>query len=210
MTHDPETSDLVEGDKAVDPVDHSTAATPESRRPPNDCSDTSVYRPVNHLGATATMPAPLVDSVGEMAELRRKTSELESSYRQALGERDLAKELAGRPLVPGASSQLIKLWSENLVVSEEGGVYQVSSRDGRTVSEAVADWLSQPEYAHFCRPESKGGTSPPGVNRSALEAPTSSRPLNLGEEVLLRWRDSMASRTATSFLPAGISRIKTK
>lgn len=133
------------------------------------------------------------DHARELADRERKAAEWESAFKSALRERELATQLAGRPLLPGAASQLIKLWRDEFEVVADSGSHHVRSRDGRTVEQAVGEWLSAPEYAHFRQPMTRGGTSARGSNpagapgRSAAASP----PKTLGEAVLQRWRESM-------------------
>ncbi|MEO6808393.1 MAG: hypothetical protein ABI353_04705, partial [Isosphaeraceae bacterium] len=108
------------------------------------------------LQASSLVPEP--GNAEESAALAKSDS-WERAFKETLRERELAKALAGRPLVPGGAEQLIKLWRDDFDVIEEGGEFKVSGRDGRRVSEAVAERLSSPEYAHFCPPTSRGGTA---------------------------------------------------
>ncbi len=140
----------------------------------------------------------------EVADREKQIQEREAAYRSAVRDRELAVALAGRPLVPGATSQLLKLWREELDVFEEDGRCRVASRDGRSVAQAVGDWLSSPEYAHFCQPPSRGGTAVPGANRPAT-AGAAAIPRTLGEALLRRWQESSA-RPDPSTAPVGLGR----
>lgn len=95
----------------------------------------------------------------EESAARARAEGWERAFKETLRERELAKALAGRPLVPGGAEQLIKLWRDDFDVIEQEGEFKVSARDGRQVGQAVAERLSSPEYAHFCPPTSKGGTA---------------------------------------------------
>jgi hypothetical protein len=129
----------------------------------------------------------------EIAAREHKVVELERVYKAALRDRELATALVGKPLVPGAAAQLIKLWRDDFEVVDEDGEIRILARDGRGVDQAVADRLNGPDFAHFCLPSSRGGTGARGQNRSASAAPTPAPPKTLGEAVLQRWRES-ASR----------------
>jgi hypothetical protein len=141
----------------------------------------------------------------EIAAREQKAAELERAYKAALRDRELATALIGKPLVPGAASQLIKLWRDDFEVVDEDGEIQVVARDGRGVDQAVLDRLNGPEFAHFCLPSSRGGTGAKGQNRSASTAPPPAAPKTLGEAVLLNWRES-AARPQASPTPAGWGR----
>lgn len=138
----------------------------------------------------------------ELADREQQLRDREAAYQSALRDRELAIALAGRPLVPGAGSQLLKLWREELTVIEDGDHCRVASRDGRSVAEAVDDWLSSPEYAHFCQAPSQGGAAIAGTNRpSTTSQSDSSR--TLGEAILRRWREAVIERNSSS-APVGL------
>ena len=141
----------------------------------------------------------------EIAAREQKATELERAYKAALRDRELATSLVGKPLVPGAAAQLIKLWRDDFEVVDEDGEIRVLARDGRGIDQAVAERLAGPEFAHFCLPSSRGGTGAKGQNRSASSAPTPAAPRTLGEAVLLQWREA-ASRPQASPTPTGWGR----
>jgi hypothetical protein len=142
----------------------------------------------------------------ELADRDRKVTELESAYRRALRDRELATTLAGRPLVSGAAGQLIKLWSDDLDVYEESGEYKVVSRDGRPVGQWVAERLGGPEFAHFCLPSSRGGSGARGLSQSGAAARVAPASLTLGEAIISQWRESAAASVAPTLGPAGWGR----
>ena len=142
---------------------------------------------------------------GELASRDRRLVELERTCRSAVRDRELATALAGRPLVSGAASQLLKLLRDDLDVYEEDGGYKVAAKDGRTVSQAVNQWLASPEFSHFCLPTSRGGTGARGANRPVADAaPTG--PKNLGEAAVMKWREAAASRPDNLLKPIGLRR----
>ena len=141
----------------------------------------------------------------EIATREQKATELERAYKAALRDRELATSLVGKPLVPGAAAQLIKLWRDDFEVFDEDGEIRILARDGRGVDQAVAERLAGPEFAHFCLPSSRGGTGARGQNRSASPAPTPAGPRTLGEAVILQWRET-ASRPQASPIPTGWGR----
>ncbi|QDV38274.1 hypothetical protein [Tautonia plasticadhaerens] len=142
----------------------------------------------------------------ELSRLAKKAERWEGAFKAALKEKELAAALAGRPLVPGAAAQLIKLWREELSVVDEADGPRVAARDGRPVAEAVASWLSGPEYAHFSRAGSRGGTAPPGDSRSSATGPQPSPPRTLGEAVLDRWREAAQAARRDPAAPIGLGR----
>jgi hypothetical protein len=141
----------------------------------------------------------------EIAARDQRVAELERACRSAMRDRELATALAGKPLVPGAVAQLIKLWRDDFDVYEEGGEYRVTAREGRAVGQAVAERLSSPEYAHFCLPSSRGGAGARDANRPAT-AVAGNAPRNLGEAVLVDWRKGAAARSSDLAKPIGLGR----
>ncbi len=133
----------------------------------------------------------------ELAARDRRLSDLEASYRKAIGDRELATALTGKSLVPGAASQLIKLWRDELDVYEESGEFRVSARDGRTLDLWVADRLGGPDYAHFCLPTTRGGVKAKGLSQASATDERSSAARTLGEAVVSQWRESAASRASS-------------
>jgi hypothetical protein len=141
----------------------------------------------------------------ELALRETKVASLETRFRETLRERELATALAGRPLVAGAATQLIKLWRDDFDVYEERGEYRVSSNDGRNVAKAVADRLASPEYAHFCLPTSRGGPPSGELARTATSSNPTASPKTLGEAILTQWRD-MTTRSQQPSGPFGLGR----
>jgi hypothetical protein len=141
----------------------------------------------------------------EIRDRDQRAAELARAYKAVLLDRELATALAGKPLVPGAAAQLIKLWRDDFEVVDENGEIQVLTKDGLRVDQAVLDRLNGPDFAHFCLPSSRGGTGAKGQNRSASVAPGPASPKTLGEAVLLQWRES-ASRSQASPSPSGWGR----
>ena len=152
-------------------------------------SPTGIDAPAEPSGAALAREAAFL---GEIAAKDRKAAELDRAYKEALLDRELATALVGKPLVPGAASQLIRLWRDEFEAIDEGGSIRVLARDGRAVEQAVADRLAGPDFAHFCLPSSRGGTGTKGQNRSAVTSPTPAAPRTLGEAVLMRWREAAA------------------
>lgn len=140
-----------------------------------------------------------------LADLDRKVEHWQGAYKAAVRDRELATALAGRPLVPGAASQLVRLWRDELDVIEEDGKVRVVARDGRPLQKAVADWISSPEFAHFRAPASRGGTRPPAEARGPANPSTPAGPRTLGENVLQQWRATSSGPTSPS-TPVGLGR----
>ena len=140
----------------------------------------------------------------ELAERDRKAADWERAFRSALRDREVATALVGKPLVAGAAAQLMKLWREEFDVYEDAGEFKVADRQGRPAAKAVDAWLSGPDFAHFCRPSSQGGTAVRGGGRPATP-PAAPAPKTLGEAALLRWQEA-ATRPAGPSAPIGLGR----
>jgi hypothetical protein len=132
----------------------------------------------------------------ELAARDRRVVDLESSYRKALRDRELAMALAGKPLVAGAAGQLIALWRDDFDVYEESGETKVAARDGRTVAQWVADRLKRDDHAHFCLPSSRGGSGAKGLSQSGPTGGAAPAAKTLGEAVISQWRESDSARVA--------------
>jgi hypothetical protein len=142
----------------------------------------------------------------EIASRDRRVAELEQSCKSAVRDRELATALAGKSLVAGAASQLIKLWREEFDAYEEGGAYKVAAKDGRTVGQVVNEWLASPEYSHFCLPTSRGGAGARDANRPSGNSASQNSPKNLGEAIVMRWREETVARPNNLLKPIGLRR----
>lgn len=142
----------------------------------------------------------------ELSEAARRAGALEASYKAALLDRELATALAGRALVPGAASQLIRLWRDAFEVVDDDGAIRVVSREGRDVDRAVGDRLASPEFAHFCLPTSRGGTARRGPSRAGTPAQTPAAPRTLGEAVVRQWREATPADPGLVDRPTGWGR----
>jgi hypothetical protein len=142
----------------------------------------------------------------EIASRDRRVAELEQSCKSAVRDRELATALAGKSLVAGAASQLIKLWREEFDAYEEGGAYKVTAKDGRTVGQVVNEWLASPEYSHFCLPTSRGGAGARDANRPSGNSASQNAPQNLGEAIVMRWREETVARPNNLLKPIGLRR----
>jgi hypothetical protein len=171
-------------------------------------------------GPTEATPGPRADLEATLREqqeahreavarLEARADALQRAYRGAIKERELATALAGRPLVAGGASQLIRLLRDEVDVVEEDGRFRVVTRDGRPLARAMADWLASEEYAHFCRPSPRVGTAVPGVGvqRAAAAPAAAPPPRTLGEAAVQSWRESSSQQQAAGgSRPIGLHR----
>jgi hypothetical protein len=141
----------------------------------------------------------------ELAEQQRSAREWEHRYKAAVRDRELAMQLAGRPLVPGAASQLLKLWRDEFDVIEEAGVERVVSREGANIQQTIESWLGRAEYAHFVRPVTRGGFAGTQDGRLTDAATAVEAPRTLGEAALRQWRQERP-RPGAGEAPIGLHR----
>jgi len=198
-----------DGDDAIAALaqERTEALNAEASASPEDPPPAADQRPQAERSAEEPRSERVDPKHLEQLEQRdRKAQEWERAYKAVLKEKELATALSGRALVPGGAAQLIKLWRDDLEVIDENGRTRVTARDGRGVEQAVAAWLASPEYAHFLRPSSMGGTTPRGDSRTARPGAPPSPPNNLGEAVLRRWRQEAAATPANGDDAIGLGR----
>ncbi len=170
-------------------------------------SGSSAAKEAASAPAPAPIPAsaPVAATLPAQAEPDARLAAREKTLREAVRDRELATALAGRSLVPGAASQLIKLWRDDFDVFETDGELKVTSRDGRSVARAIADRLEDPEYAHFRPATSRGGVATRGTGRTQTPG-TPIVPRTLGEAVVQQWREGAANRADPASGPIGLRR----
>ena len=144
--------------------------------------------------------------VRELSRRDRRVAELERICKTAIREREVATALVGKQLVSGAAAQLVKLWSDDFDVYDENGVYKVTSRDGRPVSQVVSELLATSEYSHFSIATSRGGTGATGSSRPIDSVTSAASPKNLGEAIIMKWREESATKPDNFLKPIGLRR----
>jgi hypothetical protein len=131
------------------------------------------------------------------AEARLRTEERAKRY--AL-DNELSKALSMHPLLAGTSDQLTAILRGQLQVVEEGEKYVVRTPGFVSAIDHVATTLGKPEFAHFLRPHSAGGTAASGSTQAAptpaanLAAPPV--PKNFGEAIILQMAEIGKGQTA--------------
>lgn len=184
------------GGGGLDPVSEEPLILPLDRGEPGPEPERAGVEPAEPSLAVDPVPAEPSDATPD--ETPSPRSGREQALLSAVLERELALALAGRPLVPGAANQLVRLWRDEFVVTEhEAGRFRVGTADGQPLAQAVDAWLSRPEYAHFSRATARGGTAAPGGTRTDPVG-GSSPPRTLGEALLQQWQQ------ATSGLQGGL------
>lgn len=119
-------------------------------------------------------------------------------------ERELAVALTGQPLLPGVAGQLIELLKTKIVANANANQgFEIKSNDGRSLNDAVRDWLSKPEFQHFRQALTKGGTAT-RTETAATErmvSTTSQSAKSLNEVVIHQWRQRMNRPSPTGGWP---------
>ena len=142
----------------------------------------------------------------ELKARGQRVASLEKLCKEAVRDREVATMLVGKPLVAGAAAQLIKLWRDEFDVYEEDGTFKIAARDGRKPSQVISEWLASVDYSHFCLPASRGGTGARDANRPGSMPQSPEAPKNLGEAIVLKWREESVSRVESMAKPIGLKR----
>jgi hypothetical protein len=198
--------ELLRARAAAAPVEAPEASDPEWGRDPLRGNAVEEASGAGNPGANAVSRVREEQMAREIAARDRRLADLEKSCKAAVRDRELATALAGKPLVAGAANQLIKLWRDEFEAYEDGGSYKVACRDGRTIGQVVNDWLASPEYSHFCLPTSRGGTGARDANRPGGNTSPQGEPRNLGESIVMKWREESASKPNSVVKPIGLRR----
>jgi hypothetical protein len=136
--------------------------------------------------------------------LRAKVAAEDMAKRHAI-KSQLGSALSFHPLVPGAVDQLMTLWQGNLNAVQEGDGFSVRTPDYAPVSEFVKSQFTKPEYAHFLRPSSAGGTAGTGAAQSpptpAANPTPAPEPKNFSEALILQFQ---ADRQKQAAQPAAL------
>jgi hypothetical protein len=119
-----------------------------------------------------------------------KLSQIEERAKRYALDGELSRTLAAQPLVPHAAEQLGALWRSQFTVDAQGDSFTVRTPTFQSVGDYVNQQLARPEYAHFVRPGTQGGTAggqgghqvPPTTPAHPAAPP---QPKNMGEAVIL-------------------------
>jgi hypothetical protein len=155
-----------------------------------------------------------------LQQLRRQSDEAVLAERQKLAQTEerakryaldgeLARTLAGQPLVPGGADQLTQLWRGQFNVQPEGDSFAVRTPTFQSVGEFVAAQLGRPEFAHFLRAQNpSGGTggASPATQVPHTHAATTTlepEPRNLGEAIVRQMAGIAKNQAANAHLSGG-------
>jgi hypothetical protein len=118
---------------------------------------------------------------------------------------ELSRALSSHPLLPGTNEQLTAILRTQLQVQPEGEGYVVRTPDYVSCSDFIGRTLAKPEYAHFLRPTTGGGTAGSGAAQSTptppANTPPSPEPKNFSEALILQFQ---ADRQKSQAQPAAL------
>jgi hypothetical protein len=124
---------------------------------------------------------------------RHKLAQIEDRAKRYALDGELSRSLAAHNLVQGGAEQLAQLWRSQFVVDAQGDSFAVRTPTFQAVSEFVQQQLARPEYAHFVRASTQGGTSTGQMVQAAQTPPSTPTPMpqprNMGEAVILHMQN---------------------
>lgn len=122
------------------------------------------------------------------AERQRLVQVEDRAKRYAL-DGEISRALSAHNLVQGGAEQLSQLWRSQFLVDTQGDSFAVRTPTFQSVGEFVSQQLSRPEYAHFVRASTQGGTATGQTIQAAQTPPAGPTPMpqprNMGEAVIL-------------------------
>ena len=154
--------------------------------------------------------------------LREQSEQALSAERQRLGQieerakryaldGEVSRALAAHNLVQGGAEQLSQLWRSQFLVDTQGDSFSVRTPTFQSVGEFVSQQLARPEYAHFVRASTQGGTATGQTIQAAQTPPAgatgSAQPRNMGEAVILHMQGlqkAQGDARANLSLPLGL------
>jgi hypothetical protein len=129
------------------------------------------------------------------AEARLRVEERAKRY--AL-DNELSKALAMHPILPGTTEQLAMILRGQLQVQEEGDKYVVRTPTYVAAADHIAAMLARPDFAHFLRPQSTGGTAGTGATQAEPTPPANrtpdALPKTMGEAIILQIQAQQAAK----------------
>jgi hypothetical protein len=133
-----------------------------------------------------------------LARQHRQNIEAERARAASVAKKaELAQALAGRPLVPGAASQLSHLWNSELHADATTDGFAVRTAGFQDVNTFVTEQLARPEYSHFLAnsPATPPATRPATPGAAAPATPTPQpEPVDLGSRLLAEYQQRRAAQ----------------
>jgi hypothetical protein len=142
---------------------------------------------------------------------RQKFAQVEERAKRYALDGEVSRTLAAHNLVPGGAEQLAHLWRSQFVVDAQGESFAVRTPTFQSVGEFVSQQLARPEYAHFLRASTQGGTATGQTTQAAQTPPAGPipgpQPRNMGEAVILHMQGiqkAQGDARANMNLPMGL------
>ncbi len=145
----------------------------------------------------------------ELRDERTKAAALEERAKRYALDGELSRALAAQPLVSAAAAQqLTAIFRSELQVQPEGDGFAVRTRTLQPVGDFIKERLAHPDYAHFVRAQSTGGTAG-ATGGGGLSGPTGpaqpaapETPKTFSEAIIM----DMKARAAAEALPPSLDR----
>ena len=142
---------------------------------------------------------------------RQRLAQIEERAKRYALDGELSQALTSYNLVQGGAEQLAHLWRSQFVVDAQGDSFAVRTPTFQSVNEFVSQQLARPEYAHFLRATTQGGTATGQTIQAAQTPPASPtpapQPRNMGEAVILHMQGlqkAQGDARANLSLPMGL------
>jgi hypothetical protein len=142
---------------------------------------------------------------------RQRYSQIEDRAKRYALDIEVSRALTTYNLVPGGSEQLAHLWRSQFVVEAQGESFSVRTPTYQAVGDFVSQQLARPEYAHFLRASTQGGTATGQTTQAAQTPPASPsatpQPKTMGEAVILHMQGvqrAQGDARANMNLPMGL------
>lgn len=142
---------------------------------------------------------------------RQRLVQIEDRAKRYALDGEVSRALAAHSLVPGGAEQLALLWRSQFVVDTQGDSFAVRTPTFQSVGEFVSQQLARPEYAHFVRASTQGGTATGQTVQAAQTPPANpapaTQPRNMGEAVILHMQGlqkAQGDARANLSLPMGL------
>ena len=119
---------------------------------------------------------------------RQRFSQVEERAKRFALDNEISRALTTHNLVQGGAEQLTQLWRSQFVIDIQGDSFSVRTPMFQSVGEFVSQQLARPEYAHFLRASTQGGTATGQTVQAAQTPPANAaaaQPRNMGEAVIL-------------------------
>jgi hypothetical protein len=127
-----------------------------------------------------------------LAAERQRLGQIEDRAKRYALDGEVSRALAAHSLVPGGAEQLSQLWRSQFLVDSQGDSFTVRTPTFQSVGDFVSQQLARPEYAHFVRASTQGGTATGQTTQAAHTPPAqlaaATQPKNMGEAVIMHMR----------------------